>query len=342
MALALHRIAPLAYGLLRATGVTAARRHARRHHVPILCYHAVVPDVLPRPSWTQVRLGELRRQLAFLAAHYRVLPVAEIVARAAAGRPLPERAAAITFDDGYRNNLTHAFPVLRALGLPATIFLATGFVDGSADLWPDRVTRLIAGTPRATLCFAGRHLPLRNGRQRRRARALVASVLKRLPRSDKDRALVALEAQLGPPVADESGRPLSWGDVRQLSASGLVDFGAHTVSHQILARLTAAEQRSEIAESCARVGDMVGRPCELFAYPNGGDGDFDADTVDILRRLGLRAAFTALPGLYVPGSAPYRIPRVPVGAATGVARFASACAAPRPDAASSARLAVGR
>ncbi|MFN8645060.1 MAG: polysaccharide deacetylase family protein, partial [Candidatus Binatia bacterium] len=267
------------------------------------------------PAWTQLARRRLRRQLDYLRRHYAVLPLIEIVGRLRAGRPLPARAAAVTFDDGYRNNYTCAWPVLRELGIPATIFVSTGFIDRGEALWPDRLTLALHATPERRVDFMGRTHSLASGAARARARAVIADELKTQPRAAKDRLLEDLFERLGPtPPTPVDFLPLRWDEVRAMHASGQVDIGAHTVGHEILSQLDVAEQRWQIEESCRRVAAEIDAPCRLFAYPNGRPSDFDGCSQEILAGNGVIGAVTTCEGLVRAGDDPLALPRILVGA----------------------------
>ena len=122
-------------------GLTRLSRARHREHVLILMYHAVIDGSRPWTKWTHLQLEQFEVQLRFVARHYRILPLSEVARAMRDGEELPPHTAAITFDDGYRNNYDVAWPVLRALDVPATIYLATGFLDSGTPNWPDRIFR---------------------------------------------------------------------------------------------------------------------------------------------------------------------------------------------------------
>ena len=108
-------------------------------------FHGVQDEPLSPACWHVLDAATYRRQLEYIRQHFNVLPLEEALEALAAGT-LPPRAMAITFDDGTRNLATHAVPVLRELGLPAAVFLATGPMDSDETLWPDRLWLAIART----------------------------------------------------------------------------------------------------------------------------------------------------------------------------------------------------
>jgi peptidoglycan/xylan/chitin deacetylase (PgdA/CDA1 family) len=141
--------------------------------------------------------------------------------------------------------------------------------------------------------------------------------LKGISQEERDALVDGIETELDVSLMNASDvpeiyEPLSWSEIREMLASGLVSFGNHTVSHYILARCTPGEVERELATARGIIESRIGSPCDLFCYPNGGRGDFDAMTRDAVRRTGHRCALTTVSGLNGPGSDPYELRRVGV------------------------------
>lgn len=237
---------------------------------------------------------------------------------AVSGSRVPSNPVVLTFDDGYENNYSLAFPVLRKYGVPATIFLTTGFLDGAVPLWMDRFAHIVSSAP------AGRWekslgggtvvLDFTSGEARMDSLGKAKERMKREPIDEILRFVDTLQEEWGirydGTVVPESLRPLRWDQVREMVESGLISFGAHTVSHPVLSRCPPAVQEREIAESKRRVEEETGRRCTSFAYPNGKEGDFGETAIDIVRRCGFGAAVTTVHGFVWPHPGdPFRLPR---------------------------------
>src|SRR5262249_50143640 len=153
---------------------------------------------------------------------------------------VPERAVAITFDDGYRDNYDCAFPILKKYNLPATIFVATGAIGTGQLIWHDRVFDAFryATVMRARLHdTAVPELILDTGEARSRSMQATVTRGKTLYGESRSRFIDDLEAKLRPSVpADLSHRMLDWNQIREMHLAG-IEFGSHTVSHTILSRL---------------------------------------------------------------------------------------------------------
>ncbi len=259
--------------LAAATGALG-RRHAGR--LVVLTFHRVRPDGDdPRPRAMRALdapADDFRRLLAWMRERYEPLALADWLAR----ETPPARASfAVTFDDGWADNAAHAFPVLRELGIPATIFLATGAVEDRTPFWWQRAGLADADIER----------------------------LKRLAPEERAAQLAAY-----PPAVAAAADFLTWDQVRELGRSGLVRFGAHGHGHGLLDQLPRAEALADVRRCWELL--QANAPDALLpalAWPNGNArGDLAGD----LEVLGLRAAFgTARGAAAVPGAARWNLPR---------------------------------
>jgi len=245
---------------------------------------------------------------AHLAHRYRVVPLADGVRALRAGT-LPARALAITFDDGYADNLTVAAPILQRHGATATIFIATGYLDGGC-MFNDVVIEALRSTTRDKVDLRAAGLPpmpVRTWSERRAAIDAVLPVVKYLPSGERD-ATVREVARRAGVVARPT--PMLTGDgVRALAGYGL-DVGAHTITHPIFTRIPRLEASREIVDGKAALQALTGREVPLFAYPNGVPGrDFTAEHVAEVRAAGFEAAVTTAIGAATPATDPFQLPR---------------------------------
>lgn len=274
---------------------------------PILTYHRVNDENDPFfPALPTVIFEE---QMRFVAGAYVVLPVEDLMERLGRGA-LPRNALAVTFDDGYRDNLTHAGPVLARYGLPATIFLATGFIGTGEVPWFDRVALAIKQT-RETAWRApwGETLPLGDASERLGSVGRVLERFKALPGDRCAQAVERLVTALGSSEQDRfKSWMLRWDDVHALSGLGCA-IGAHTVTHPILSRLTADRARSEIVRSRDMIQAACGRAPRAFAYPNGKAEDYTPAVADAVRAAGFTCAVTTRFGINTQHTPPYELRR---------------------------------
>ena len=247
----------------------------------------------------------------WLKRWFHVLPLDEAVQRLQS-KTLPARAAAITFDDGYRDNCEVALPVLQRHDLCATFFIATGFLDGGC-MWNDIVIESVRRTNESVidlrpLGVAGlAQLDVGDMRKKREAIGLVLRSLKYLPLDQRLDVALRMTALLG--IRVPSDNMMSSDQVRGLRAAGM-QVGAHTVLHPILAGLSDDAARAEMLQSKQRLEHILGEQVTLFAYPNGRpEQDFTERSVRIARDIGFSAAVSTAKGVAHAGTDPLRIPR---------------------------------
>jgi peptidoglycan/xylan/chitin deacetylase (PgdA/CDA1 family) len=289
-------------------------RWLNRNRLLILTYHSVLPPgsgLEAHESRNVVDQDVFGWQMEYLATHHRCVPLADAIRDLQAGRPLPPYAVAVTFDDGFRNNLRYAVPVMRRWGIPATIFLTTGYIGrGARLLWTEHVGRLLGGAAiplSITLPGGPAPLTLSVGAAAERAGAVKAALrwFKGLSVEDRDRAIQELERLVGasPAGAGEGAvlNPdrytfLTWEEAQDLARMG-VTIGSHTVHHPILSSLGDAERVREVVESKREIEERLGTACTLFSYPNGTADDFDDRDQANLRAAGYLGAVSQIGGL---------------------------------------------
>lgn len=235
------------------------------------------------------------QMLRWLKAWFNILALDDAVRLLKSGR-LPERAASITFDDGYADNARVALPLLREARIPATFFIATGFLDGGR-MWNDTVIEAIRGWRSDLLDGAaldlGKH-SLASDLDRRRAIDACISRMKYRPAKERlaQAETLAAMAQIVPP----RDLMMTSGEVRALHKAGM-QIGGHTVSHPILRGMALADARSEIERGRACLESLIEKRVGLFAYPNGRPGDdYDDAHVALVRELGFDAAVSTRHG----------------------------------------------
>lgn len=273
----------------------------------ILIYHRVVPEPDPLAPY-EVCAKEFDWQLALLERWFTVLPLREAAARLRSGT-LPVRSACVTFDDGYADNVTVALPILRRRGVPATFFVATGFLDGGT-MWNDRVIETVRGAPGAALdarSIGLDKLDISSIALRRLAIGTLLDALKYLPIEERQRRAERLSAETA--CTPRSDLMMTSAQVRELRGNGM-EIGAHTVSHPILTSLDSMRAREEISEGKRRLEEITGSPVTLFAYPNGKPGhDYRGEHVAMVSELGFEAAVSTAWGVGHAASDPFQLPR---------------------------------
>ena len=316
----------------------ARSRGAGSRQPPLLLLYHRVADVLADPWNLAVTPEHFADQLDVLTARGRLVTVRDLVETLRAGRT-PRGAIAITFDDGYSDNLHAAGPLLERHGAPATFFVTPDFSSGSAEaFWWDELEQMLLSAgelpPRirietaegaATWALGSAAVwTAEDARRHRRWRAsdgmaptprhatylAIHRFLQALPTEPRRSVLSQLRAQI--PGAGECPPRLTREGVGKLADSGLFEIGAHTMSHPRLSALARASQEAEVLESRRALQDAVGEEIVSFAYPFGGRHDFTAETVAAVRAAGFTGA-CAVTGTPIRRDLdPFVLPRFPV------------------------------
>jgi peptidoglycan/xylan/chitin deacetylase (PgdA/CDA1 family) len=273
----------------------------------VLIYHRVLAEPDPLLA-DEPDARAFAAQMDLVARLFNVVDLVEGVKKLRDGN-LPPRALAITFDDGYANNLQVAAPLLKARGLPATVFVSTGFTRGGC-MWNDLVIESMRRAP-ATLDLQELGLgvlQLTDMAARRRAIDTVLGHIKYLDIDARFDHAAAIAHRAG--IGAVNDMMMTEAQLRQLADGGIA-IGAHCVRHPILARTADADAAQEIARSKQELERITGRSVEAFAYPNGRPNqDYAARHVTMVRNAGFSVAVSTAWGAAVPGSDPLQIPRV--------------------------------
>ncbi|MBA5776126.1 polysaccharide deacetylase family protein [Stappia sp. F7233] len=211
------------------------------------------------------------------------------------------RFAAITLDDGYRNNLEFAYPIFRKHGVPFTIFVASGFVDRNSEIWWEALERIVAGSDHIEIPIGARmeRLPARSVAEKISAYSRAASWLS----CDTGEAAQRLEIRR---LATQHGLDLkeladelilSWDELRRLCEDPLATVGGHTHDHFALARLSRGEMRDNVRLGLERLEAELGVRPRHFAYPYGYEAAVDRRSVETLKEFGFDCALTTRPGM---------------------------------------------
>jgi peptidoglycan/xylan/chitin deacetylase (PgdA/CDA1 family) len=273
----------------------------------ILIYHRVLPVRDPLfPG--EVDAQEFEHQMRLVQSSFNILSLADAV-RAIRNKTLPPGAACVTFDDGYADNAEVALPILRKLGIPATFFVATGFLNGGR-MWNDTVIELVRTAPGPLLNLEAvgfGQIDVSDTPHRQEAISNLIGKLKYLPLQERQERIDALCCHVG--LALPNNLMMSSRQVKELHDAGM-DIGGHTINHPILARLDAQTARREIAEGKEILEGMIGAPVRLFAYPNGKPAkDYLAEHVGIVKDLGFDAAVSTAWGAISSDPDVFQLPR---------------------------------
>ena len=293
----------LAAPLWRPLHTTMRLVKGQDHHagkVTILCYHRIVANINQAEQETlpgMVTSAEtFRRQMKLVRDHYEAVSLAEAVAVLRGERNDRGSVLALTFDDGYRDFYEQAWPILRELNLPATVFIPTAYIGSGKMLDHDRFYRFVM---RARSRGLSLRVPLVKARlSEEKVEALCSEVdplrayiqFSRLPFALRERSLSCLGDFVGDQQEGELNgfRLLDWEMVREMASAG-ISFGAHTDNHVVLTHEEPETVEREILRSKQVLEEMTGRPARHFAYPT---GRYNAAIIKAVASVGFEAAVT--------------------------------------------------
>jgi len=300
----------------------------------ILLYHRVIELPFGDPYLLCVTPQHFAEHLEILRIYWRPLRLRQLVRALRVGN-LPHRAVVVTFDDGYADNLYNAKPLLERYDTPATTLIATGYMGCEREFWWDEIEQLLLqpGTLPGTLCLningnsyqwtlgeaahysvddCRRHHCWKVGQKgnpgpRQHLHRALYQLLHALPEGERHKILDELLAWAG---AETTGRPthrtLLPDEVVHMAEGGLVEVGAHTVTHPVLATLPVTAQRDEIRRSKASLEEILGHSVTSFSYPH---GSYTPETVALLREAGFTQACSSVADVVWQCTDGFQLPR---------------------------------
>ncbi|MGB3564446.1 MAG: polysaccharide deacetylase family protein [Thermoanaerobaculia bacterium] len=282
-----------------------------------MLYHRVaeVHEESDDPFLLSVSPRRFEEHLEILRRTANIMPLGELLTAAREGRLAP-RSVALSFDDGYADSLYAAKPLLEAYDAPATVFVVAGCLGGT--FWWDELLDAIVRPPslpdRLQLTIRDQDYEWRLGGSNRWRRDRLFRQLYRLLReldADERRAVLQRLASWceGRPAAPNHRRPLTDEELVELAAGGLIEAGAHGMTHRPLSGLSETEQHHEIAHSKTALEEALGMPVTSFSYPYGLEEDFTAKSVALVERSGFDRACTNVCDVVDHATDPYRLPR---------------------------------
>jgi len=272
----------------------------------ILLYHRVLAEPDPLRPW-EIDKTQFEVQIQILSRYYKVLSLSDAMTKLYQGR-LPAQSVCISFDDGYEDNVSIAMPILLKYGVPATFFIATGFLNGHL-MWNDKIIESIRQYNQNILDLT--HLGLgyyltKTVTQKSQAIQGILNKVKHKPAAERDSIVQEIiaksNANFKPLMMDSKG-------VVSLSQAGM-EIGAHTVTHPILKNLEQNTAKLEIAQSKKTLENILQKRVSYFAYPNGYPGrDYDVNHSQMLKQLGFDYGFSTWWGAADPLMDRFQLPR---------------------------------
>ncbi len=287
----------------------------------ILCYHRVGTEGVP--LFSRLEPAVFEAQMCYLRKHYRIIPIAQLCQELREGRQVVPTLA-ITFDDGYRDLFTYAYPVLRKYAIPATIYLIGRSMETGEAPWYDRVFVAFACARRPTLEVQMQELrqfDLSTPTLRNNAAWETVCFLRSIPNAQRQKWCAEFEQRIEPRSDWLENRFLNWDQVRTMQRGG-VFFGAHTMTHPSVSGLDSADFHEEFVHSKQLLEDGLDGLVEDFAYPFGRLSDVSCAAEDFVVRTGYRSAVTTMEGFNSSSANLHMLNRLQIGDDRSLSSFA--------------------
>lgn len=297
----------------------------------VVTYHRVrAKGEAGRADWLEAERGidarTLRAHMAFMLRHFTPAPLAEILAGPGDGHRMR---FAVTFDDGYEDNLTVAAPLLKSMGIPATAFVVSEYVGTDRRFWWESLAEMVRTTPRTSLSAGEASpdlaalegaLPLETQAQKEEAHRTLVRALNRIEAGRVWGVLDRLGEALGVAARREGRdyRLMDWAQLEAIQAQGF-EIGGHTASHANLGAGEPGAIAGEVEGCVTALARRLGRPVRTFAYPYGGPDNRSEAAAKAIERQGCVAAVTTDVGLVRRGTSPWLWPRIDLNKTWGFA-----------------------
>jgi peptidoglycan/xylan/chitin deacetylase (PgdA/CDA1 family) len=272
----------------------------------ILMYHSITRNQIPahlNAGGKHIDYTQFERQVEYLSKK-NYISINQV-------KSIKNNGILITFDDGFQNNYTAAFPLLRKYKIPFVLFISTGFMEGKL-IWTDELLKLsivVKDFFRITgEWFSSNNIELDSPFTYNSLRIKMKSISDQLRKKFLNEMLSEKQNPL-PSEFNELFTPLTWEQLQEMVDSGLCEIGAHTETHPILSQLSYDQQFREISLSKQKFEDELDREVSFFAYPNGKYSDFNDDTLQIVENLGFKYAFSTESGKSKRADFPYKLRR---------------------------------
>ncbi len=283
-------------------------RSSKEPQLLILMYHRILPRddtrSLTEEPGMMVTPETFRLHINILKQNFNLIKLSDWIQQKLDGEQLPPRTCAITFDDGWADNFEFAFPILKELGVPATIFLVSDMIGTNEKFWPERlagiVTKVSSDYPQHWSHPELEWLQQNPANYRLSETPPTQDELSKLIASAKSLSdqeihdqLDHIESVLQLKKENHSPSLLSWPQVKEMVTSGLVEAGSHTCRHVRLNEHTPEELlRNEIINSKKEIEKQIGQVVKTFCFPN---GDFCPQALSLVKQ-NYTSAVTTKPG----------------------------------------------
>ena len=281
-------------------------RLRQKHPCIILLYHMIVDDsskYLNKGPVVHHHVKHFKREIPYFKRNFQILSMDEVVNHLKLGKGFRRPSIAITFDDGYLDNYTLAYPVLKKHGVPATIYLTTSLIGTADRTWTDQIGLAFLETPKDRFdfpaLFGDKRVPIKTKQEKEQANGEVSEALKLRPDDERRGLIRKLFETLGVtenPEGKGSDRiMLNWDEVQEMTKNGIT-IGTHSHTHPILSRMPIQEAKEEISKSKKVIEENLGVKVKYFSFPNGREEDFSEELRNYCREIGFESICSVIYG----------------------------------------------
>jgi len=281
-------------------------RVRQEHPCIILLYHRMVEDsskYLNKGAVVHHRIKHFKGEIPYFKRNYQILTMDEVVDHLKFGKAFRRPSIAITFDDGYLDNYTLAYPVLKKHGVPATIYLTTSLIGTTDRTWTEEIGVAFLETAKDRFdfpaLFGDKRVPIKTKEEKEQVNSKVSEALKLRP-DDERRELIrklfeALEVCEKPKRNCSDRIMLNWDEVQEMIKNGIA-IGSHSHTHPILSRMPIQEAKEEISNSREILERNLGIKVKHFSFPNGRKEDFSEELRGYCREIGFESICSVIYG----------------------------------------------
>ena len=303
--------------------------------VRILAYHRIL-DVDDKENYLfdldliSASISDFKWQMAHVKKYYNPISFKQLIRHYEEKITLPKNPIIITFDDGFADNYYNAYPILKELAIPATIFISTDYIGRSNTFWFDWISFVINRYPgnEIKIDTLNKKIILDDCLiQRRVIGDKFINDLKKLNNNIRLEVMKELQDKYEYLLTDEDDRirnlsyPLNWDQIIEMSENG-IEFGSHTTSHPILTKLKDSDLKDELINSKNILQEKLGKDISILAYPNGLINDYNENVIKITKLAGYKIALTYIAGLnQLKNFDKYQMRRIPIEPKTSRNRF---------------------
>ncbi len=269
------------------------RRKITKSQVIILLYHRIGP-MSDKWKFDPLNPQIFEEQIKYFVENFEIISLKHLN-RMILNGDIPEKAVAITIDDGYKDNYKFAYPILKKYSIPATIFLSTGIIDQKKLLWDEELSYVLLNTDKDSIDIKDMGFyKLNSDENRIKASLEIARKLEKMDNNEKESMMEKVIDLLGVNIPDKLGKQniISWNEIKRMNEKG-IDFGAHTVNHPILTSIDIDDAKWEVSESKNRIEEVLGVDVNSFSYPN---GDYNDKILSLVKDAGFNSSVSVEPG----------------------------------------------